>query len=137
MYTRTCRRRTSSLTRCGTDWASTRPRIGAWLNIPALKRQEMSKIVRTQSGTYPHFPVVVGGMKKLPGVKNEGRPDFTFGLRTDGSHQIHAANARTVCLRRAGPRSVFSRTLEMQNDLAAFIAEDHSATDPRRSLWGG
>ncbi len=36
----------------------------SWLNIPALKRREISEIARTQSGTYPHFPCeldVVGG----------------------------------------------------------------------------
>ena len=45
----------------------------SWLSIPALKRREIGEIVRAQSGTYPHFPCeldVIGGMKKLPGVKD-------------------------------------------------------------------
>jgi hypothetical protein len=98
----------------------------SWLNIPALKRREISEIVRTQSGTYPHFPCeldVVGGMKKLPGVKDAqiSLLDFAQSEVT----RFMRANARTVRL----DGTVFSRSREMQNDLAAFIADDPAAKE--------
>jgi hypothetical protein len=98
----------------------------SWLNIPALKRREISEIVRTQSGTYPHFPCeldVVGGMKKLPGVKDAqiSLLDFAQSEVT----KFMRANTRTVRL----SGTVFSRSVEMQNDLAAFIEDDPAATE--------
>jgi uncharacterized coiled-coil protein SlyX len=93
----------------------------SWLNIPALKRREISEIVRTQSGTYPHFPCeldVVGGMKKLPGVKDAqiSLLDFAQAEVT----KFMRANSRTVRL----SGTAYSRSLEMQHDLASFIEGD-------------
>ena len=93
----------------------------SWLNIPALKLREISEIVRTQSGTYPHFPCeldVVGGMKKLPGVKDAqiSLLDFAQAEVT----KFMRANSRTVRL----SGTAYSRSLEMQHDLASFIEGD-------------
>jgi hypothetical protein len=98
----------------------------SWLSIPALKRREIGEIVRTQSGTYPHFPCeldVIGGMKKLPGVKNAQITLLDF-AQTEVV-KFMRTNARTVRL----SGTVFSRTLEMQQDLATFIDENPYATE--------
>ena len=98
----------------------------SWLNIPALKRREISEIVRTQSGTYPHFPCeldVVGGMKKLPGVKDAQISLLDF-AQTEVS-KFMRANMRTVRL----SGTAFSRSLEMQQDLASFISDYPEATE--------
>jgi hypothetical protein len=71
----------------------------SWLNIPALKRREISEIVRTQSGTYPHFPCeldVVGGMEKLSGVKDAQISLLDF-AQTEVT-KFMRSNARTVRL---------------------------------------
>ena len=98
----------------------------SWLNIPALKRREISEIVRTQSGTYPQFPCeldVVGGMKKLPGVKDAQLTLLDF-AQTEVV-KFMRANARTVRL----SGTVFSRTLEMQQDLKAFLEDNPQASE--------
>jgi hypothetical protein len=98
----------------------------SWLSIPALKRREIGEIVRTQSGTYPHFPCeldVIGGMKKLPGVKDAQITLLDF-AQTEVV-KFMRTNARTVRL----SGTVFSRTLEMQQDLASFIDENPHATE--------
>ncbi len=97
----------------------------SWLNILALKRREISEIIRTQSGTYPHFPFeldVDGGMKKLPGVKDAQISLLDF-AQTEVT-EFMRSNSRTVHL----CATAFSRTLEMQNDLALFLADEPSAT---------
>ena len=98
----------------------------SWLNIPALKRREISEIVRTQSGTYPHFPCeldVVGGMKKLPGVKDAQISLLDF-AQTEVT-KFMRSNARTVRL----GGTAFSRSLEMHHDLATFLADSPDATE--------
>ena len=98
----------------------------SWLSIPALKRREISEIVRTQSGTYPAFPCeldIIGGMKKLPGVKDAQISLLDF-AQTEVV-KFMRANARTVRL----SGTLFSRTLEMQNDLAAFVADNPQASE--------
>jgi hypothetical protein len=98
----------------------------SWLNIPALKRREISEIVRTQSGTYPKFPCeldVVGSMKKLPGVKDAQLTLLEF-AQTEVV-KFMRANARTVRL----SGTVFSRTLEMQHDLKAFLEDNPQASE--------
>ena len=98
----------------------------SWLNIPALKRREISEIVRTQSGTYPKFPCeldVVGGMKKLPGVKDAQLTLLDF-AQTEVV-KFMRSNARTVRL----SGTVFSRTLEMQHDLKAFLEDNPQASE--------
>ncbi len=98
----------------------------SWLNIPALKRREISEIVLTQSGTYPHFPCeldVVGGMKKLPGVK-----DVQISLLDFAQSEVTRfmrANARTVRL----SGTAYSRSLEMQHNLASFLEDDPDAKE--------
>ncbi len=82
----------------------------SWLSIPALKRREISEIVRTQSGTYPKFPCeldVIGGMKRLPGVKDAQITLLDF-AQTEVV-KFMRSNARTVRL----SGTVFSRSLEM------------------------
>jgi hypothetical protein len=98
----------------------------SWLSIPDLKRREIGEIVRTQSGTYPHFPCeldVIGGMKKLPGVK-DAQITLLYFAQTEVV-KFMRTNARTVRL----SGTVFSRTLEMQQDLATFIDENPHATE--------
>ncbi len=98
----------------------------SWLSIPALKRREIGEIVRTQSGTYPKFPCeldVIGGMKKLPGVKDAQITLLDF-AQTEVV-KFMRSNARTVRL----SGTVFSRTVEMQQDLATFIEENPHATE--------
>ena len=98
----------------------------SWLSIPALKRREVGEIVRTQSGTFPKFPCeldVIGGMKKLPGVKDAQITLLDF-AQTEVV-KFMRSNARTVRL----SGTVFSRTLEMQQDLATFIEENPHATE--------
>ena len=97
----------------------------SWLNVAALKRREISEIVRTQSGTYPHFPCeldVVGSMKTLPGVKDAKISLLDF-AQTEVT-KFMRANARTVRL----SGTVFSRALEMQQDLGIFMDQDPQAT---------
>ncbi len=98
----------------------------SWLNIPALKRREISEIVRTQSGTYPKFPCeldVLGSVKKLPGVKDAQITLLDF-AQTEVV-KFMRSNARTVRL----SGSVFSRTLKMQHDLAAFLEDNPQASE--------
>ena len=98
----------------------------SWLNIPALKRREISEIVRTQSGTYPQFPCeldVVGSMKKLPGVKDAQLTLLDF-AQTEVV-KFMRSNARTVRLN----GTVYSRTREMQQDLAAFLEDNPQASE--------
>jgi hypothetical protein len=98
----------------------------SWLSIPALKRREISEIVRTQSGTYPAFPCeldIIGGMKKLPGVKDAQISLLDFAQIE--VVKLMRANARTVRL----SGTLFSRTLEMQNDLASFVADNPQASE--------
>ena len=97
----------------------------SWLQVTALKKKEISEIVRTQSGTYPFFPCeldVIGGMKKLPGVKDAqiSLLDFAQSEVT----RFMRANTRTVRL----SGTVFSRALEMQHDLEDFIDANPQAS---------
>ena len=97
----------------------------SWLNVVALKRREISEIVRTQSGTYPHFPCeldVVGSMKTLPGVKDAKISLLDF-AQTEVT-KFMRANARTVRL----SGTVYSRTLEMQQDLGNFSEKNPDAS---------
>ena len=97
----------------------------SWLNVVALKRREISEIVRTQSGTYPHFPCeldVVGSMKTLPGVKDAKISLLDF-AQTEVT-KFKRANARTVRL----SGTVYSRTLEMQQDLGNFSEKNPDAS---------
>jgi hypothetical protein len=98
----------------------------SWLNINALKKREIGEIMRLHSGTFPHFPCeldVIGTMKRIPGVKDVQLTLVDF-AQTEVA-KFMRSNARTV--RMSG--TVFSRVLEMQLDLADFLANDPTATD--------
>ena len=98
----------------------------SWLQVTALKKREISEIVRTQSGTYPFFPCeldVIGGMKKLPGVKDAQISLLDF-AQTEVT-KFMRSNTRTVRL----SGTVFSRALEMQQDLEDFIDTNPHATE--------
>jgi hypothetical protein len=89
-------------------------------------KKEISEIVWTQSGTYPSFPCeldVFGGMKKLPGVKDAQISLLDF-AQTEVA-KFMRANTRTVRL----SGTVFSRTLEMQQDLEDFIDANLHASE--------
>jgi hypothetical protein len=66
---------------------------------------------------------VIGGMKKFPGVKDAQITLLDF-AQTEVV-KFMRTNARTVRL----SGTVFSRTLEMQQDLATFIADNPHATE--------
>ena len=98
----------------------------SWLSINALKKREVSEIIRLHSGTFPHFPCeldVIGAMKKLPGVKDAQITLVEF-AQTEVA-KFMRANARTVRL----SGTVFSRTLEMQRDLSEYRDNDPDATE--------
>jgi hypothetical protein len=98
----------------------------SWLSINALKKPEVSEIIRLHSGTFPHFPCeldVIGAMKKLPGVKDAQITLVEF-AQTEVA-KFMRANARTVRL----SGMAFSRTLQMQRDLADYMDNDPNATE--------
>ena len=98
----------------------------SWLNINALKKREVGEVIRSHSGTFPHFPCeldVIGTMKKLPGVKDAQITLVDFAQNEVS--KFMRANARTVRL----SGTVFSRVLEMQMDLAEFLENDPDATE--------
>jgi hypothetical protein len=71
----------------------------SWLNINALKKREVSEIIRMHSGTFPQFPCeldVIGAMKKLPGVKDAQLTLVDF-AQTEVA-KFMRANARTMRL---------------------------------------
>jgi hypothetical protein len=81
----------------------------SWFNINAIKKREVSKIIRVHSGTFPQFPCesdVIGAMKKLPGVKDALLYLVDF-AQTEVSKSMRA-NSRTVRL----SGTAFSRALE-------------------------
>jgi hypothetical protein len=97
----------------------------SWLSIPALKRREISEIVWTQSSTYPAFLCeldIIGGVKKLPGVKDAQISLLDF-AQTEVV-KFMRSNARTVHL----SVTLFSRTLEMQQDLDSFLTDNPQAS---------
>ncbi len=98
----------------------------SWLSINALKKREVSEIIHLHSGTFPHFPCeldVIGAMKKLPGVKDAQITLVEF-AQTEVA-KFMRANARTIRL----SGTAFSRTLEMQRDLADYMGNDPNATE--------
>ncbi len=98
-----------------------------WLNINALKKREIGEIMRLHSGTFPHFPCeldFIGTMKRIPGVKEDAQLTLVDFARTEVA-KFMRSNARTVTHEWEG----FSRVLEMQLDLADFLANDPTATE--------
>ena len=98
----------------------------SWLNINALKKREVSEVIRTHSGTFPQFPCeldVIGAMKKLPGVADAKISLVDF-AQTEVA-KFMRANARTVRL----SGTSFSRTLEFQRQLADHLDNDPHATE--------
>ncbi len=98
----------------------------SWLNINALKKREVSEIIRMHSGTFPQFPCeldVIGAMKKLPGVKDA--QISLMGFAQTEVAKFMRANARTVRL----SGTSFSRVLEFQQDLAEYLDNDPQATE--------
>ena len=98
----------------------------SWLNVNALKKREVSEVIRTHSGTFPHFPCeldVIGAMKKLPGVADAKISLVDF-AQTEVA-KFMRANARTVRL----SGTSFSRTLEFQQQLADYLDNDPQATE--------
>ena len=98
----------------------------SWLNVNALKKREVSEVIRTHSGTFPHFPCeldVIGAMKKLPGVADAKISLVEF-AQTEVA-KFMRANARTVRL----SGTSFSRTLEFQQQLADYLDNDPQATE--------
>ena len=98
----------------------------SWLNIHALKKREVSEIIRLHSGTFPQFPCeldVIGAMKKLPGVADAKISLVDF-AQTEVA-KFMRANARTVRL----SGTSFSRALEFQQQLADHMDNDPQATE--------
>ena len=98
----------------------------SWLNINALKKREVSEIVRMHSGTFPQYPCeldVIGAMKKLPGVKDAQITLVEF-AQTEVS-KFMRSNSRTVRL----VGTSYSRALEFQQDLADHLDNDPQATE--------
>ena len=98
----------------------------SWLNINALKKREVSEIIRSHSGTFPQYPCeldVIGAMKRLPGVKDAQITLVDF-AQTEVS-KFMRANSRTVRL----VGTSYSRALEFQQDLADYLDNDPHATD--------
>ena len=98
----------------------------SWLNINALKKREVSEIIRMHSGTFPQFPCeldVIGAMKKLSGVK-EAQITLVDFAQTEVA-KFMRANARTMRL----SGTSFSRALEFQQDLADHLDNDPQVTD--------
>jgi hypothetical protein len=99
----------------------------SWVNINALKKREVSEIIRNHSGTFPQFPCelddVIGVMKRLPGVKDAQLTLADF-AHTEVAKFMHS-NARTIRL----GGTAFSRSLEFQRDLTDFLDNDPHATE--------
>ena len=98
----------------------------SWLNINALKKREVSEIIRNHSGTFPQFPCeldVIGVMKRLPGVKDAQLTLVDFAHAEVA--KFMRSNARTIRL----GGTAFSRSLEFQRGLADFLGNDPHATE--------
>ena len=98
----------------------------SWLNINALRKREVSEIIRDHSGTFAQFPCeldVIGVMKRLPGVKDAQLTLVDF-AHTEVA-KFMRSNARAIRL----GGTAFSRSLEFQRDLADLQDNDPHATE--------
>ena len=103
----------------------------SWLNVNALKKREVSEVIRTHSGTFPHFPCeldVIGAMKKLPGVADAKISLVDF-AQTEVA-KFMRANARTV---RLSGTSFYAHWSFNNN----WRTTSTTTPRPRRFRWNG